>query len=223
MGTNETNAKNNIFKNENSRYSSSKMVISLEPLPFGSDYFMKDIPIPSRKEYKCKLIAQGGKLINNLRWRIWHHLKKHEQEGYEESQNSENNSILTIDRKETYGFKRGNAGQMIPEIQEFEKKFWNMLKNIKFFDQPNPHQIKMRNDLNRLKHLDKVIVFADKSNMKYCVSTNVYNQEIRNNITSAYKKVDSSKVIESNMKIAHIAKSLDLEDKMEGHTPLLLI
>ena len=56
------------------------MVISIDPLPFGSDYSMKDIPIPSRKEYQCKLISQGSKFINNLRWRIWHHLKKNESE-----------------------------------------------------------------------------------------------------------------------------------------------
>ena len=195
------------------------MVITLDPLPFGSDYSMKDIPIPSRKEYKCKLIAQGGKFINNLSWRIWHHLKKHEIEVNDGSQCSENESFLINGRKETYGFKTGNAGPMIPEIQDFEKKFWNLIKNIKFFDQPNPHQTKLRNDLNRLKELNKVIVFADKSNNKYCVSVSDYNHEIRNMITSTYKRVDSDKVKCSNLKSAHIAKSLDLEDRMEGHTP----
>ena len=67
--------------------------------------------------------------------------------------------------------------------------------------------------------MNKVIVFEDKSNKKYCVSKDDYNQEIRNNITSKYKRVDITRVKESDIKAAQIARRLDLDDRMEGHTP----
>ena len=67
--------------------------------------------------------------------------------------------------------------------------------------------------------MNKVMVFADKSNRKFCVSKSDYNNEVKKYVTSSYKKADTSKVHESNLKAAHIAKSLELEDRMEGHTP----
>ena len=90
------------------------MTITLDPLPFGSDYSFKDIPNPGRKERKCKTIVQGGKFINNLRWRIWHYLKRNKPEINDGNLSTAN--ISFYDTKETYGFKCGNAGPFIPEI-----------------------------------------------------------------------------------------------------------
>lgn len=45
------------------------MGITLEPLPFGSSYSPKNIPIPGFKEYKTKLISKGGDYINRTRFR----------------------------------------------------------------------------------------------------------------------------------------------------------
>ena len=108
------------------------MTITLNPLPFGSDYSMKNIPAPQKKEYHCKSIIQGGKFINNFRWRVWHYLKRNESVHHnDQSQDTANISVSSTDQKETYGFKSGKAGPMIPELQEFEKKFWDRLKYLK--------------------------------------------------------------------------------------------
>ena len=42
------------------------MGITLEPLPFGNDYSMKNIPTASEKEHQCKLIIKGSNFINHL-------------------------------------------------------------------------------------------------------------------------------------------------------------
>ena len=149
------------------------MTITLNPLPFGSEYSMKNIPTPHKKEYQCKSFIQGGKFINNLRWRVWHHLKRNEtpfNANNDQSLNIANTSALFTDQKETFGFKSGKAGPMIPELQEFEKKFWAILKDVKFFNRSNPLQEKLHENLNQLKELNKVVVFADKSNNLYCIS-----------------------------------------------------
>ena len=79
--------------------------------------------------------------------------------------------------------------------------------------------MKLREDLNTLKGINKIIVFADKSNNKYCVSKSDYNDEIRNNITSKYRRADENMVKEANLKSAQIAKEIELDDKMEGIIP----
>ena len=112
----------------------------------------------------------------------------------------EENTPTIFEEKETYGFKSGNAGPFIPELQDFEKKFWKMIKSTKYFNRPNEFQSKLRQDLKKLKELDKVVIFANKSNKKYCVSKEDYNKELRDQITSTYKKVDIAKVNESNLK-----------------------
>ena len=115
------------------------MTISLDPLPFGSDYSVKNIPTPSRKEHQCNLIVQSGKFINCLRWRVWHLLNKvQKQDRNLPNQSILNNTSIIADEKETFGFNTGNAGPFIPELQEFEKKFWLIIKNTKYHqDQMN--------------------------------------------------------------------------------------
>ena len=93
------------------------------------------------------------------------------------------------------------------------------LKHIKYFTHTNPLQTKLKNDLNQLKGLKKVVVFADKSSNLYCLSPQDYHQKIKDSITSDYRKVEVSKVEECNLKMANIAKSLELEDQMEGIVP----
>ena len=81
-------------------------------------------------------------------------MRKHENEVHDKNLDQSNDSII-MHKKETYGFKSANSGPLIPEIQDFERKFWGMIRNIKFFNPPNKHQIKLRKDLDRLKQLTK--------------------------------------------------------------------
>ena len=130
-----------------------------------------------------------------------------------------NDSIHFEDEHQTYGFRSEKAAPFIPELQEFEKKFWILIKNIKYINRTNEFQKKLQNDLDQLRKLDKIVIFADKSSKLYCANVEEYMQEVRNNVTSEYKRASIEKVQESNMKSANIARNLKLDDRMEGHTP----
>ena len=190
------------------------MGISLAPLPFGSSYSKKNIPTPGAKEYKTKLISQGSKYINNTRWRTLFALN-----GDATPDNIHPDIPDMVEKKENYGFRSGNAAPMSPILQEFEKEFWAIIKNVKFHNRPNEFQNMMKRDLNQLKELEKVVLFADKSNNMYCVNKNEYLDEIKNNITSDYKKSTSIKVDEVNKKAALIGKRIGQEKNMEVFTP----
>ena len=48
-----------------------------------------------------------------------------------------NDSTHFDDEHQTYGFRSERAAPFVPELQEFEKKFWNSIKNIKYFNLTN--------------------------------------------------------------------------------------
>ena len=50
----------------------------------------------------------------------------------------------------------------------------------------------LKKDLEEMEKLDKIIVFADKSNNLYCLDKYVYLKEARNNITKDYKLSSSA-------------------------------
>ena len=194
------------------------MTITLDPLPFFHDYSMKNIPTPSRNEHQRKLIIQASAFINKLRWHVFFFLLKYRTQQNKSSLNTDD-TLHFADEKENFGFKTEKAAPFIPELQDFEKSFWKLIKSVKYFNRTNKFQNKLKQDLSKLRQLDKVVIFADKSNKIYCADVNEYNQEVRKNVTKEYKKAKPQKVDESNHISAKIAKDLNLENRMEGHTP----
>ena len=77
----------------------------------------------------------------------------------------------------------------------------------------------LKKDLEEMEKLDKIIVFADKSNNLYCLDKSVYLKEARNNITKDYKLSSSANFNIVNTKTARIAKSVGQEKNMEVYCP----
>ena len=75
------------------------MSINLEPVPFGNNVSMKNIPVPGRKEHKTKTIKQTGKLIKNVRWAGL--FAKH---GNQLDSLDHPDLPIILERKETFGF-----------------------------------------------------------------------------------------------------------------------
>ena len=82
---------------------------------------MKNIIIPNKKEYLMQLTHSLGIFVNNLRWRAGIHLRP--KPFYNKS-------------KENYDFKSlKNAA--VAELNEFEDKLYDLVKNIQFKEAPN--------------------------------------------------------------------------------------
>ena len=85
--------------------------MSMEQVQF--NYSLKNIPIPTDKEYLIDLISSVNTFMSNIKWRSFHFL------------NRSNKS-----QKETYGFKTTSAPPNTPELKHHLKEFESELYMI---------------------------------------------------------------------------------------------
>ena len=97
----------------------------LELVNFG--YSLKNISLPSQKEYTLQLINSIETFVKNLRWRAFFLLNPDKQS-----------------EKETYDFKSLRAAPKIKELQKFEDALFNLVRNISFKKYSNNLQRKLK-------------------------------------------------------------------------------
>ena len=165
---------------------------------FNLRYSMKNIPVPSRHEYKKMLVAKTESLIKRMRWKVMAFDGKLQPSG-----------------KNTFGFRSPLYPEPSPDLATFEKDLMSMIRNIEFRPVHNEFQTKLRNDISAIKASGKVVVAADKSSNLYKMDKDVYESDLFNSITAAYKKSDQNKVDQINNSAHICAKQLDLDDRME--------
>ena len=122
-------------------------------------YSMKNIGIPSRKEYCLQLISSITQFTNRLRWRA-HFFK------------NPNNKK----QKETFGFNSLEAPPPVPELKPLENGLLQIVQNLKFRDNPgrNEFQQKLRKDNTEIRNERKLIIPADKTSNFYKMDKEEY-------------------------------------------------
>lgn len=75
-------------------------------------------------------------------------------------------------------------------------------------------QRKLANDARKITSSSNILLTADESNSFYSADTNTYNWLLANNITKAYKREEENAVHTTNLKSKHIAKNLQLDDRI---------
>ena len=117
---------------------------------FKIEYSTKNIPQPSKHEYKIKLISKVESVIKRMRWKTLEFLGK-----------------LDSTRKETYGFNSCKCPPIVDELSDFENKLMFLVKNIEFRNINNRNISNLNDDIKRINTSKKVIVKADKSRNIY--------------------------------------------------------
>lgn len=117
------------------------------------NYSMKNIFIPTRKEYSLQLTNSTRVLVHNLRWRGEFSLRKKPAVG-----------------KSTYGFKSLKHPKPVPEMKHFEEKLYEMVKNIEFREVTTPFQTKLKNAIRNIQNEPKLLLPADKTTNYYKVA-----------------------------------------------------
>ena len=162
---------------------------------------LKNIPIPSKSQYQRVLASKIEKFIVNLRWKLFH------------IQNP------SRDNKETYGFKTTNTPPTLKELVPLEEDLLKLAKNIEFRHVNSNFQSNLREQIQRIHETPEIIIKADKSRNLYSLPVDKYEKLLQDNITSEYKKcTNSDNVHIINKKSAKIARSLDLEDRIDVYT-----
>jgi hypothetical protein len=176
------------------------MTRQLAPNTMYIPYSLSNIPLPSKFNYQKMLTARMEQLLKNMRWKLYWFKKKKK----------------TPQQIEVYGFKSTSYPPSMPEIKKFEEELLEMIPNIEMRPMMNPLQQRMKEDLNKMKTMEQVIVKADKTSNLYLIKPEEYKKLLANNITADYKKSNEDMVDKINIEAAKIARSLKLDGRIEG-------
>ena len=172
----------------------------LDKLNFGTS--LKNIPVPdNKKEHRIQTISSTHILVNKCRWAASIAL----------------NPRVNGSKKETYGFRSTRAPPKVPELIPFEKKLFEMVKNIKYEDPKKPKselQRKLAKDVTKIKKEPKVIVASDKTSNYYLVEPETYKNMLNRDIQKVYKKAGPEVEEEMNKKGKVMSCKLDIEDRV---------
>ena len=145
----------------------------MEQVNFGTS--MKNIPVPNNKrEHKVQTIQSVHAFVNKCRWEAKKALKPFGKE-----------------TKETWGFRSTKAAPKVTELVQFERKLYELVKNIKYKDPKRPKpalQRKLAKDVASIKKQDKVIVASDKTSNYYLVDKRTYTDMIGKEVHKNYQK-----------------------------------
>ena len=101
---------------------------------FNLQYLKKNIPIPSKHEYKRLLLANTISFLKRMRWKAL----------------AFDGKIKPSD-KNTYGFATPYVPDSHPELVQFEKDLMNLIRSIEFRPVNSEFQKKMRHDISEIK------------------------------------------------------------------------
>ena len=169
--------------------------MDVEKVNFG--YSMKNIGLPSHREYLHQLIHSTETFVRNLRWRSYFFLNPQPSE-----------------KKEKFEFRSIRAAPQIKELQKLEDSLYELVKNIKFRKYTNDLQKVLKKDKVKITTETKVIMPADKSSNFYKVDKNDYKDLLDKEIQKKYKK--ASEDDERNIKAEHsnIVTNLEIDDRV---------
>ena len=94
------------------------------------NYSEKNIPIPSKKQYKIHLISKVEKFIKRICWKALQFLGK-----------------LESTNKETFGFRSRKCPPPVEELTNFENDLMLTIKNIQFRHINSTFQEQLKKDI----------------------------------------------------------------------------
>lgn len=117
-----------------------------------------------------------------------------------------------------FGFKSIATPPVNQYLTEFENDPYELVKNLEFRNVNNDFLNKLKEDIKAIQTSNNLFISADKTNNLYEISTTEYEKLLRENITKSYEKFDNSVKNNINKEAKKIAKSLNLDTKMECYT-----
>ena len=144
----------------------------MEKLIFG--YSLKNIPTPNERTYKLQLIAKIELFMKKLLWKATFFI------------NNSKETTESCASGSVYGLKSNKCLPQVKELIPFEDDLIDLVKNIKFRKVRNDFQMKLHEDLRKVRSLKKT--FADKTSNMYRYEKKEYRHLLQNEVTTTYKK-----------------------------------
>ena len=169
-------------------------------------YSLKDIPVPEDKVYLEKVIASWGKTDKKMKWKV-HRI---------------NNPTRTArESKNTYGFPTVEAPPTLKadlpttkKLKEFQDGMIDLIREIKFNSNTNQHQVKLKQDISKIRSEKRVYMAADKTSNMYLVKPKKYKELLDKNVQNEYKKTTPAYALNKEKSELELAEKLELNDKV---------
>ena len=171
------------------------------------NYSMKNIPIPPKDTYLKRLIEKVESVIKRMRWKAFFF----DQNTDVADCTDETDNAAT----DKFGFKSRKCPPQNEEMIKFEADLLHMVKNIQFRNVNDQFQNKLNEDTNNINKSTKPLIPADKTTNFYKLDKTQHDNLLRNNITTTYKKANTSAYTTINLEAQAIAAKLKIEDRTE--------
>ena len=170
------------------------------PRCFEIPYSTKNIPVMSKMLFQKMLTTRIIDLVTRMRWKLFWSKNDKPPEG-----------------SKTFGFKSTAKAPPDPSLKEFEHELFDMIRSLETRAVHDELQDRMKKDLEFINSLEnEVIVAADKTSNFYIMKVEEYKKHLHKEVTKCYKKVDHAVVENIDEDSAQFARSLKLDDRVEG-------
>ena len=112
-------------------------------------------------------------------------------------------------------FNTTNPPPPIVELKAFENDMFDLIRKIEYKPIQNDFQTNLKNDIQKIRNTEEIIISADKSNNKYTIPVDEYKKVIKENITKEYNKSTIENVLSTNQEAARITKELEIADRVD--------
>lgn len=165
-------------------------------------YSLKNIPLTSRYNYLKLLTEKVENFVKRMRW------KAHFFERPGKDNEIDHSST-------TFGFKSNSTPPQHESLTAFENDLYEMIRNIAFRNHTNKFLKKLETDVEKINSSKDMLISADKTTNIYEMSPEQYEKLLNENITKSYQKANMSILKEIDVETKELAKTLDLQNKME--------
>ena len=147
-------------------------------------YSLKDIPVTDEKTYLEKVIGTWEITDKKMKWKV--------------------NRIINPARanqapKATFGFPTTECPPALkadrPEtkaLKQFQNGMSDLIRDIKFNSNTNEHQVKLKQDIQKIRCEKRVYMPADKTSNIYLVKPKKYSELLDKNLQNEYKKTPAT-------------------------------
>ncbi|KAK3745372.1 hypothetical protein QZH41_001400 [Actinostola sp. cb2023] len=90
-----------------------------------------------------------------------------------------------------------------------------LIQNIEFESKTSVFQAKLHQDLETVKHDNKLTIKAYKTTNYYKIEQEKYSDLVKTNVNKTYKKASEAKVLDINREAKHIAEKFKIDDRVE--------
>ena len=166
-------------------------------------YSLNNITTPNERTYKAHLNEKIKLFIKKLQWEAIFFT------------NNSKETTKSFASGSVYGLKSTKCPPQLKELIPFEDDLIDLVKNIKFRKVRNDFQMKLHEDLRKVRSSKKTLTFADKTSNMYRLEKEEYRHLLQNAVTTTYKKSNKETERRINCEGIKYAKEANILDKVK--------